>query len=140
MKVSFSLNRPNGSILSPIPCIAREERAIIPFLITSIYNCSQPSPLIVSSLCKLLSLYKPSSLFSHYNLTATMSSKSSKVDKTKHGVKVMGLKKGSFASPSSAKAPVPVEFQEPLLVQPLLYKPSLSVKPDFAKKFKTGTS
>src|ERR1044072_1168490 len=141
MQVSFLLNRPNGSILSPIPCSAREEREIIPFLITSIYNCSQLSPLIVSSLCKLLSLYKSSSLFSHCTLTATMSSKSSKVDKTKHDVKVMGLKKGSSASPSSPKAPVPVEFQESLPVQPYSYEPSISVKPDFAKKkFKTGTS
>src|ERR1044072_4912327 len=114
MQFFFLLNRSNDSFLSPITWGAREVEVIIPFLENSINNCTQPTSLIVFSLNQLLPLSKPSSPTTPLNLTATMSSKSAKIEKNKHGVKVMGLKKDSSESPYAPKTSTPVESQETL--------------------------
>ena len=134
MLFSFLLNRSNDSFLSPITWCAREVEVIIPFLENSINNCTQPTSLIVFSLNQLLPLSKPSSPTTPLNLTATMSSKSAKIAKNKHGVKVMGPKKDSSESPSSPKPYTPVESQETLNLQPPQQEPPRFTKPDFAKK------
>src|ERR1044072_1264922 len=83
-------------------------------------------------------LLLPSKPFYSLYPCARMSSKSSKVLKNKHGVKVMGLTKDSSATSSHHVSNALVEHQETLDVQPLLHEPSLSVQPDFPKKvFKT---
>src|ERR1044072_6749837 len=123
MLFSFLINRSNGSLLSPITWCARAVEVIIPFLENPINNCAQPTSLIVISLCQLLPLLKPSSPTTPLNLSATMSSKSAKIAKNKHGVKVMGLKKDSSESPSVPKSSAPVESQVTLNLQPPQHEP-----------------
>ena len=135
MTVSFSTNCPNGYFLSPIPCYAREKFSIILFVHMPINISANPCSCIVlySSQLPLLSKL-PYFLCS----CARMSSKTSKMAKTKHGVKVMGLQKGSSAAPVSSPSSALVEHQETLDVQPLLHAPPLVVQPDLPKKgFKT---
>src|ERR1044072_120693 len=96
---------------------------------------AKPDFYIVLYFSQQLLLSKP--LYSLY-LCARMSSKSSKVLKNKHGVKVMGLTKDSSATSSHPVSNALVEHQETLDVQPLLHEPPLSVQPDFPKNvFKT---
>src|ERR1044072_6855062 len=141
MQLSFLHNHPNGFFLSPIPCSAREEDLIIPFLITSINNRSKPTIFIVLLVFQLLPTLKPLSILSRVLLSVTMSSKSSKIAKNKHGVKMRGLTKDSIASPSATKNPIPAESKKVLDVQPLQHAISKPIKGDFAKKkFKTCTS
>src|ERR1044072_3008174 len=121
MKVSFSANPPNDSILSPILCSPREKIAIILFVHTSINISANPCFCIVFY-CSQLPPYskQPYSLCSC--VFVKMSSKTTKVAKNKYGVKVMGLKKDSFATPSSPQSSALVEHQETLNVQPLLHE------------------
>src|ERR1044072_3976524 len=101
MLFPFWLNRSNGSFLSPITWCAREVEAIIPFSEKSINNRAYHRFFIVLSLPqlpKLLLLFKTLCFTFFSILTARMSSKSAKIDKNKHGVKVIGLKKDSSES------------------------------------------
>src|ERR1044072_3208210 len=63
-----------------------------------------------------------------------MSSKTTKVAKNKHGVRVMGLKKDSSTTSSVPVSTALVEHQETLNVQPLLHEPPQAVQPDLPKK------
>src|ERR1044072_3476913 len=141
MLFSFWLNRSNGSFLSPTTWCAREIEAIIPFSENSINNRASHRLSIVPQLPKLLSHYKTLCSTFLFILTARMSSKSAKIAKTKHGVKVMGLKKDSSVSKSISSASALVEHQETLNLKPLQHAPPLVAHPDFPKKkFKTRYS
>src|ERR1044072_4228713 len=140
MKVSFSANRPNSFILSPIPCSAREKISIILFVHMSINISAKPCFCIVLHFSQLPPHsklpYSPCSC-----VIVKMSSKNTKVVKNKHGVKIMGLKKDSTATPYIPHSSAMVESHETLNLQPLQHEPPMISKPDFAKKkFKTGTS
>src|ERR1044072_2184744 len=70
-----------------------------------------------------------------------MASKSSKIAKNKHGVRMIALEKDSTASPTASKNPIPTESKQSLNVEPLQHAISKPIKGDFTKKkFKTGTS
>src|ERR1044072_1315666 len=141
MLFPFWLNRSNVSFLSPITWCAREIEAIIPFSENSIYNPVSHRFSIVPQLPKLLSLYKTLCSTFFLILTARMSSKSAKIAKNKHGVKVMGLKKDSSTSKLVSSASALVEHQETLNLTPLQHEPPLAAQPDFPKKkFKTRYS
>src|ERR1044072_2457600 len=132
----FFYNHLNDSFLSPITCSAREENTIIPFLITSINNHSKPTFFIVFLVLQLLLFLKPLSFSTCVRLSVTMSSKSSKIAKNKHGVRMRGLSKDSTASQYATENPIPAESTKALDVQPLQQAISKPIKPDFAKKKK----
>src|ERR1044072_5253891 len=70
-----------------------------------------------------------------------MASKSSKIAKNKHGVRMIALEKDSTASPTASKNPIPTESKQSLNVEPLQHAISKPIKGDFTKKkFMTGTS
>ena len=121
----FLANRSNDSFLSPITCIARDKKEIIPYLHKSINKRVHPCFLIVLTLPKALILSKPFCLAILSNLTARMSQKSAKISKNKHGVRVMGLKSDSSASTPVSKSSALVEHQETLNLQPLQHEPPL---------------
>src|ERR1044072_4737171 len=90
MQLSFLHNHLNRYFLSPIPCCAREENLIMTFLIFSINNGHNPTISIVHLTYQTASVLK--SLFSlclSLQLPI-MSSKSSKIAKNKHGVRMRG--------------------------------------------------
>src|ERR1044072_9258497 len=107
------------------------------FLITSINNCPRPTIFIVLSVNQ-----PPLTLKSLFSLSCaltspTMPSKSIRIAKYKHGVRMRGLPKEVPASSTAPETPSPATSKKPLDVQPI----SKPIKPDFAKKqFKTGTS
>src|ERR1044072_1276277 len=121
MKISFSANRPNGSILSPILCDARVKNSIILFVHMPINIGANPCFCIVLHFSQLPPFSKLLYCIC-FCVTVRMSSKTSKVAKSKHGVKVMGLTKDS-STPSSPVSTTLVEHQETLDVQPLLHAP-----------------
>ena len=117
MKLPFSINRPNNSTLSQIPCSPREKKAIILFMHTSINISANPYFFIVLYFSQLPPYSKlPYSLCSL--VFVKMSQKAAKIAKNKHGVKVMGLKKDSSATPSVPMSSALVEPQETLNLQP----------------------
>src|ERR1044072_3138207 len=140
MQFSFLLNYLNGSFLSTIPCCAREEYLIMIFFIFSINNCLNPTISIVCLLDQTSTILK--SLFSsclplHLLI---MSSKSSKIAKNKHGVRMRGVPKETSSIPIQTETPGSTTTKQPLDVEPLQHAIS-TVKGDFTKKmFKTGTS
>src|ERR1044072_8230820 len=119
MLFSFLANRSNGSILSPITCRARDKKKIIPYLHKFINKRAHPCFRIVLTLPKPLILSKSFYLVILSNLTASMSQKSAKIAKNKHGVRVMGLKNDSSTSTPVSKSSALVEHQETLNLQPL---------------------
>ena len=125
MLFSFLANHPNSSILSPITCITRDKKEIIPYLHKSINKRDNPCFLIVLTLPKPLILSKPFFLTILSNLTARMSQKSAKIAKNKHGVKVMGLKSDSSASTPVSNSFALVEHHETLNLKPLQHEPPL---------------
>src|ERR1044072_4694386 len=141
MQVSFLHNHLNGYFLSPIPCCAREENLIMIFLILSINNGLNPTIFIVLLVNLTASILK--SLFSlclSLQLPI-MSSKSSKIAKNKHGVRMRGVSKESSSTPAPAETPSSNIPKPPMEVEPIQHVFSSPVKGDFSKKlFKTGTS
>src|ERR1044072_1353148 len=106
MQVSFLHNHLNGYFLSPIPCCAREENLIMIFLISSINNGLNPTIFIVYLVNQTASVLK--SLFSLcFSLQLLiMSSKSSKIAKNKHGVRMRGVPKETSSTPIPAETPI----------------------------------
>src|ERR1044072_5437064 len=141
MQVYFLHNHFNGYFLSPIPCCAREENLIMIFLILSINNGLNPNIFIVFLVNPSASILK--SLFSlclSLQLPI-MSSKSSKIAKNKHGVRMRGVSKESSSTPAPAETPSSNIPKPPMEVEPIQHVFSSPVKGDFSKKlFKTGTS
>src|ERR1044072_6145929 len=141
MQVYFLHNHLNGYFLSPIPCCAREENLIMIFLILSINNGLNPTIFIVFLVNLSASILK--SLFSlclSLKLPI-MSSKSSKIAKNKHGVRMRGVSKESSSTPAPAETPSSTIPKPPMEVEPIQHVFSSPVKGDFSKKqFKTGTS
>src|ERR1044072_6730217 len=135
MLCPFLHNRPYAYFISPVTCCARVKEAIIPFLKKAINNRDQPTILIVLLLIQLSNLSSLSKVFcvvEFSKLLAKMSQKAAKVAKTKHGVKVMGLKKDSPATISTSSATV--DPQEILDAQQIQHESSKSDQPAFPKK------
>src|ERR1044072_6918055 len=111
MIFSFYPNHLNDYFFSSISGCARARKAIVPFPQTPIYNRAKPHSHIVLSFSQMLiqswllsALFMPHFTPSRFRNQETMSHKSVKVAKNKHGVKVMGLKGDSFASPKVSKS------------------------------------
>src|ERR1044072_7916922 len=119
MQFSFLLNHLNGSFLSPIPCCAREEYLIMIFFIFSINNGLNPAISIVCLVTQTFSILE--SLFSPcLSLQLPiMSSKSSKIAKNKHGVKMRGVQKETSSTFIPTEIPGPTTTKKPLEVEPL---------------------
>src|ERR1044072_6770375 len=141
MQVSFLHNHLNGYFLSPIPCCAREENLIMIFLIYSINNGLNLIIFIVYLVNQTASVLK--SLFSLcFSLQLLiMSSKSSKIAKNKHGVRMRGVPKEASSTSVPAETPISTTTKQHLEVESFQHAISSPVKGDFSKKlFKTGTS
>ena len=141
MQLFFLHNHLNGYFLSPIPCCACEENLIMIFLIISINNCLKPTISIVPIVNQPSPILKPLFSLCLVLQLPTMSSKSTKIAKKKHGVRRRGVPKETPATPISIETPGSATTKQPLDVEPLQHAISNPVKGDFTKKmFKTGTS
>src|ERR1044072_2768224 len=111
------------------------------FLIISINNCIKPTIFIVSFANQPSPYLKP--LFSLCLVLhpITMSSKSTKIAKNKHGVRMRGVPKKASSTPIPTETPSSTTPKQPMEAEPLQHVFSSPVKGDFSKKlFKTGTS
>src|ERR1044072_6678243 len=142
MQVSFLHNHLNGYFLSPIPCCAREENLIMNFLIISINNCLNSTIYIVFCFATQLSPCSKSLFSLCLSLQLLiMSSKSSKIAKNKHGVRMRGVPKEASSTTVPAETPISTTTKQHLEVESFQHAISSPVKGDFSKKlFKPGTS
>src|ERR1044072_7720943 len=134
MQVSFLHNHLNGYFLSPIPCCAREENLIMIFLIISINNCLNPTIYIVLFANQLSPCSKPLFSPSLSLQLLIMSSKSSKIAKNKHGVRMRGVLKEASSTPVPAETPISTTTKQHLEVESFQHAISSPVKGDFSKK------
>src|ERR1044072_6331021 len=142
MQVSFLHNHFNGYFFYPILCCAREENLIMIFLIISINNCLNPTIYIVFCFATQLSPCSKSLFSLCLSLQLLiMSSKSSKIAKNKHGVRMRGVPKEASSTPVPAETPISTTTKQHLEVESFQHAISSPVKGDFSKKlFKTDTS
>src|ERR1044072_2903471 len=111
------------------------------FSIFSINNDLNPTISIVHLVNQTASILKSLFFLCLSLQLPIMSSKSSKVAKNKHGVRMRGVPKETSSTPISTETPSPTTTKQPLEVEPLQHAISSLVKGDFTKKlFKTGTS